>query len=360
MGLILRLIVPTTLILVLAPVGMMYFTWLERKVLARMQDRIGPNRVGPYGLLQPLADGIKMLTKEDVVPRGADRFCHFLAPVVIVVPALMLFTLIPFGPRLVAAPLATGLIFFVAIGSTQVMAIFMGGWGSRGKFSMIGALRNAAQLISYEVPMVISLAAIPLVAGSLQLSDIVEAQRGGWFILTSWGMVAFPLVVITGLAEINRTPFDLPEAESELVGGFHTEYSGMKFAMFYMAEFVSTIALSALVAVLFLGGWMGPRFLPPAAWMGLKTFLICWTLIWFRGTFPRMRIDQMMGFAWKVLLPVSLANLFGAAFWVLAPGFVGKAAPLAAVVVVYMVTTHLWLKPRPHLPPQWVRLGEST
>ncbi len=351
---ILRLLLPITVILVLAPVGMMYLTWLERKVMARIQDRFGPNRVGPYGLLQPLADGIKMLTKEDLVPDGADRLCHFLAPVIIVVPALFLFTVLPFSARLVAAPLTTGLLFFVAVGSTQVLALFMAGWGSRNKFSLLGAVRNAAQLIAYEVPLVLTVAVIPMVTGSLQLVQIVQAQYHLWFLFTPWGLVGFVLLLTAGLAEVNRTPFDLPEAESEIVAGFHTEYSGMKFALFYMAEFLSTLAMSGLVAVLFLGGWSGPRLLPGWLWMGLKTFLLVFVMIWVRGTFPRFRIDQLMSFAWKVMLPMSLVNLVGTAIWALCPGVWGNLLPIALSVGTFLLTTQMWLRPKPHLPSQWV------
>jgi len=351
----------TGIILMLAPVGMMYLTWLERKVVARMQDRFGPNRVGPYGLLQPLADGIKMLTKEDIVPHGADRLCHFGAPVIAVVPALILFALLPFGPQWVAAPLATGLLFFVAVGSTTTLALFMAGWGSRNKFALLGAIRNAAQLIAYEVPMVLGLAVVPMAAGTLNLVEVVKAQADGWFIATPWGVVGFLLVLTTGLAEVNRTPFDLPEAESELVAGFHTEYSGMKFALFYMAEFLSALAMSALIVVLFFGGWMGPR-LPIGGdgfwngfWMSGKTFIMVFTMIWIRGTFPRLRIDQLLELAWKVLLPVALANLVAAAFWHFLPKGWGSGLGAIGVVGTFLITTQLWLRPKPHLPTHWVK-----
>lgn len=353
------MVLKTALILVLAPVGMMYLTWLERKVIARMQDRFGPNRVGPYGLLQPLADGIKMLTKEDLVPGGADAMVHLLAPVVIVVPALFLFTVLPVGPEWVAAPLATGLLFFAAIGSTTPLAIFMGGWGSRSKFSVLGAIRNAAQLLAYEVPMILGLAVVPMVVGDLRLPEIVQAQGGQWFLWTPWGGVGFALILTAGLAEVNRTPFDLPEAESELVGGFHTEYSGMKFALFYMAEFLSTLALAALLAVLFLGGWRGPvgpllpaAFWPPF-WMALKTLGLVFVTIWIRGTLPRFRIDQMLELAWKVLIPLGLANLAGAACWVLLPGGWGCLAAVGLAAGTFLVTTQLWLAPKAHCPTHW-------
>ncbi len=346
------MIVPMVLILALAPVAMMYLTWLERKVIARIQDRVGPNRVGPYGLLQPLADGIKMLTKEDLVPAGADQLCHFLAPVLIVVPSLFLFTLLPFGPGWAAAPLKTGLLFFVAIGSLGTLAIFMAGWGSRNKFSLLGAARTAAQLIAYEVPLVLGLAVVPMITGTMDLGQIVMAQQGRWFITTPWGLTGFFLLLTAGLAEVNRTPFDLPEAESEIVAGFHTEYSGMKFALFYMAEFLSTLALAGLLSTLFLGGWRGP-VLPPPLWLGLKTVALVCVMIWFRGTFPRFRMDQLMGFAWKVMLPLSLANLVGAACWALIPGVWGDGAAVGVVAVTFLVTTQLWLAPKPQLTKKW-------
>ena len=354
MNTLVRMGVPIGIILALAPVGMMYLTWLERKVIARIQDRVGPNRVGPYGLFQPLADGIKMLTKEDLVPEGADRLVHFLAPVLIVVPALFLFTLLPFGPGWVAAPMKTGLLFFVAIGSMGTLAIFMAGWGSRNKFSLLGAARTAAQLIAYEVPLVLNLAVVPMMTGTLNLDQIVRAQQAKWFVLTPWGLAGFLILLTAGLAEVNRTPFDLPEAESEIVAGFHTEYSGMKFALFYMAEFLSTLALAGLASALFLGGWWGP-LRPGWLWMGLKTFSLVFVMIWIRGTFPRFRMDQLMGFAWKVLLPVSLVNLMGAACWVLIPGVRGSLAASAILFGTFLLTTQLWLRPKPHLTTKWVR-----
>lgn len=350
---VIRLLIPAVIILAVAPVGMMYLTWLERKVIARIQDRVGPNRVGPYGLLQPLADGVKMLTKEDLIPRGADLLCHFLAPILIVVPALFLFTVLPISPTLVAAPLTTGLLFFVAVGSVGTLAIFSAGWGSRNKFALLGATRSAAQLAAYEVPLVLSLAVIPLMTGSLNMTEIVQAQQAKWFVFTPWGLTGFILILITGLAEVNRTPFDLPEAESEIIGGFHTEYSGMKFALFYMAEFLGTLALGMLASVLFLGGWHGP-FLPGPIWLLLKTFSIIFFAIWVRGTWPRFRVDQLMEFAWKVLLPLALANLLGAAFCALKGGWVGSIVATVLPLSVFLVTTQLWLKPKPRPTTEWV------
>ncbi|MBI1953490.1 MAG: NADH-quinone oxidoreductase subunit NuoH [Candidatus Omnitrophica bacterium] len=354
-------LIPAIVILAAAPIGMMGLTWYERKVIARMQDRFGPNRVGPYGLLQPIADGIKMFTKEDLVPEGADRFCHLLAPILMVVPSLFLFTVLPLAPGAVAAPLATGLLFFMAAGSSETLAIFMAGWGSRNKFSLLGALRSAAQMISYEVPLLLTLAVIPLVVGSLNLVEVVKAQEGfRWFCATPWGLTALALTLIAGLAEVNRTPFDLPEAESEIVAGFHTEFSGMKFALFYMAEFLSTLALAALAAILFLGGWDGPAagVVPArwtnALWMTAKTLGMVFVMIWIRGTFPRFRMDQLMGFAWKVMVPLSLANGLGACFWVLRPGLAGNVVSAALPLGAFLVFTQLWLTPKPHLTTKWI------
>ncbi|MCM8811640.1 MAG: NADH-quinone oxidoreductase subunit NuoH [Candidatus Omnitrophica bacterium] len=353
-------ILKMALILAVVPPCMMYTTQLERKAIARIQDRFGPNRVGPYGLAQPFADMIKMLVKEDIVPKGSDKLCHLLAPLLIVVPSLFLFTLLPFGPGFIAAPISTGLLFFMALGSTGTLAIFTAGWTSRSAFPLLGAIRNAAQLIAYEVPFVLASAVIPMIVGSLRMTDIVMAQSvSGWFIFTPWGFTAFLLLFTAGLAEVNRTPFDLPEAESELVGGFHTEYSGMKFGLFYLAEYVSTIALAVLLSVLFFGGWAGPRipFLPALGsailWISMKSFLLVFVTIWIRGTWPRFRVDRLMGFAWKVMIPVALANLVGAAVWFYCPGFIGTAVSAVLVVSVFLLTSQLWAAPKPVLTTTW-------
>ena len=341
MGLI-RIVIGIVLILALAPVIMMYLTWLERKVIARIQDRFGPTRVGKYGLLQPIADGIKMLTKEDVVPAGADRLLHLLAPIVIVVPALLLFAVLPFGPRLIVTDLNTGLLFFLAVTSTQTIAIFMAGWGSHSKFPLLGAIRTAAQIAAYEVPMVLSVATVAMIAGTLSTVGIVEAQAARWFIATPWGFTAFIIFLLCALAEVNRTPFDLPEAESELVGGFHTEYSGMKFALFYMAEFLGAFAISALGATLFLGGWRGP-WLPGWLWVLIKTYGLVFVMIWIRGTWPRFRIDQLMAFAWKCLLPVALVNVLAAGLWYHLGWPWGTLTAAALIGATFLVTSQLWI-----------------
>ena len=305
-------------ILCLGPVIMMYLTLLERKLIGRIQNRYGPNRVGKWGLLQPIADGIKMFTKEDIVPAKADKLVHLLAPIVIVVPALMVFLVVPFGKQMTAVNLNIGLLYFIAVSSVTLIPIFMGSWASRNKYSLLGGMRTAAQMISYEVPMTLAVVPAIMMSQSLSTDAIVLAQTGcchlNWFIFTPWGIVGFLIFFICATAECNRPPFDLPEAESELVAGFHTEYSGMKFALFYMAEYMNAFTLCGIAATLYLGGWQGP-FLPSWAWFFGKTFVLLCVMVWFRGTFPRFRVDQLMGFAWKFLLPLTLINILLTALW---------------------------------------------
>jgi NADH-quinone oxidoreductase subunit H len=313
-------------VLMFAPLLMMYLTWLERKLVARIQDRWGPNRVGPWGLLQPIADGIKMILKEDITPAYADKVLHVMAPVLIVIPALMMFSVIPFGRGMVAVNLNIGIFFFISISALETMAVVMAGWSSRSKYSLLGGMRSAAQIISYEVPLGLSLIPVIMYVGNLSTRSIAEAQHGfyglHWFVLHPWGFLGFLLFMITGIAEVNRTPFDTPEGESELVGGYHTEYSGMKFALFQMAEFLSAFAISAMAVTLFLGGWNGP-VLPSWLWFMIKSMGIFFVLIWLRGTFPRFRIDQVMAFAWKFLLPLALMNIFVVAIDYYIPGLIG-------------------------------------
>ncbi len=309
-------------LLIFAPLTMMYLTWLERKLIGRIQDRYGPNRVGKFGLLQPFADGIKMLLKEDIVPRGADKGLHFWAPVIVVVSSLLLFAVIPFGKGMVPVDMNLGLFFFIAISSVHTIPIFMAGWGSHSKFSLLGAIRAVAQIVSYEVPLAVSVITVMIAAGSLSTVEIVNAQAGthgmDWFVFTPWGFLGFILFFTTGVAEVSRTPFDLPEGESELVAGFHTEYSGMKFALFYMGEFLSAFAVAAMSITLFLGGWNGP-WLPSWLWFFIKTYAMIFVMIWMRGTLPRLRVDQLMSFAWKFLLPLSMINVLAAALWFVLP-----------------------------------------
>jgi len=339
--LVVSILISIGVIAAVGPVIMMYLTWLERKVVGRIQNRIGPNRVGKFGLLQPLADGVKMLTKEDIVPEGADHLLHYLSPVLVVVPALLVMALLPWGRNMAAMDVDVGLLLFFAIGSTGTLSIFIGSWGSHNKFSLLGGLRAVAQLISYEIPQVFSAVVVIMVTGTVSIVKIVEAQPGfHWFVFTPWGFTGLFLFYITSVAECNRTPFDLPEAESEIVAGFHTEYSGMKFALFYMAEFLQVFSLSALAATLFLGGWQGP-LLPSWAWFFLKTYSLIFIMLWFRGTFPRLRVDQLMGFAWKFLLPMSMINIIVAGIWTYAPPMVAWAAGIAIIVISYTVLTKL-------------------
>jgi NADH-quinone oxidoreductase subunit H len=339
MVVILSIKISLVAIAILGPVTMMYLTLLERKVIGRMQNRLGPNRVGKWGLLQPFADGIKMLTKEDVVPRQADPVVHTLAPILIVIPALLIFAVIPFGRNMTPVDLNVGLLYFIAVSSTTTIAIFMAAWGSRNKFSVIGGFRSIAQMISYEVPLVMSVVPVILAAGSLSTNTIVESQQNLWFVFTPWGFLGFMIFFLCGVAECNRSPFDLPEGESEIVAGFHTEYSGMKFALFYMAEFMNSFTISGLAATLFLGGWQGP-LLPSWLWFFLKTYMLIFVMIWFRGTLPRIRIDQMAGLAWKFLLPLTMINILVAGAWFYG-NFLVKIGCAAVLIFAFWILTRL-------------------
>ena len=300
--------------------GFAYLTLLERKVLARIQVRLGPNRAGPYGLLQPLADGIKLLFKESIIPARADKVIFVLAPVITVIPALVINAVLPWGRTvplfgrevsLYVADINVALLYIMAISSIAVYGITLAGWSSNNKYALLGGLRAAAQMISYELALGLSLLGPVLLAGSLSLVDIVEAQRSMWYIV--YQPLAAIIFLITGVAELNRAPFDLPEAEQELTAGYHTEYSGMKFALFYMAEYVKMITVSALFAVLFLGGYLGPfESQHPAlgpVYLVVKILLGLFVLIWLRATLPRFRYDQLMRLGWKVLFPLALFNL---------------------------------------------------
>jgi len=324
-------------IVVVAPLAMAYITWLERKTLARIQNRIGPNRVGLFGLLQPIADLVKLVTKEDIVPAAADRVVHLLAPILAVVPAFLVLAAIPYGRNMAALDLDIALIYLFAISGFSVVAIFMGGWASRNKFSILGAMRAVAQMVSYEIPLVLSAVPVVMIAGTLSLTGIVEAQSGflglDWFVLRPWGLAGFLLFFVASISEVNRTPFDIPEAESEIVAGFHTEFSGFKFALFFMAEYLGMLAMAFLGATLFLGGWNGPPILPSYAWLALKTFLLVLTFIWLRGTFPRLRVDQLMGFAWKFLLPMALLNILATGLWYHLPSAPARWLSNAAILV---------------------------
>ncbi|MBU2536431.1 MAG: NADH-quinone oxidoreductase subunit NuoH [Chloroflexi bacterium] len=288
--------------------------YIERRGMGRMQSRLGPNRTGPFGLLQPVADAVKVLLKENIVPDAADKLVHWLAPVIAFAPALMIFTVIPFQNGALLADLNIGILYIVAISSVSTVGIFMAGWGSSNKYSLLGAMRNVAAIVSYEIPLVLAIVGVVLIAGSLSLNQIVVAQGIPFILLQPLGFLLF---FAAGCAEINRSPFDLMEADSEIVAGFHTEYSGMKFAMFYLVEYAEAVAISAIIATLFLGGWRGP-LLPPWLWFVIKVIIVFFVMVWTRTTLPRLRIDQLMAFAWKFLFPMSLLNLFITALQVLA------------------------------------------
>ena len=288
-------------------VSSLFLIWWERKISAHIQSRLGPMRVGWHGVLQTIADAVKLLRKEDLMPAGADRIAFWLAPFFAMVPSVMVFVCLPFAPHLVPADLSIGILYILAVGALGVIGIFMAGWASNNKYSFLGAMRTAAQIVSYEVPLVVSVVTVALAAGTLNLRTIVEHQTLP-YLLDPNLFVAFWIFLIAGTAECNRTPFDIPEAESELVAGFHTEYSGMKFAMFFLAEYTNMFVVGALCAILFMGGWRGP-LLPPLVWLLLKAYGIVFVIMWARWTLPRFRVDQLMAFCWKFLVPVSLLNL---------------------------------------------------
>ena len=291
----------------------MGFIWLERRGMARMQARLGPNRAGPFGLLQPVADAIKVLLKEDIIPTKADKIVYWLAPVVAFAPALLIFAVVPFQDGALLADLNIGILYVVAISSISTVGVFMAGWGSSNKYSLLGAMRNVAAVVSYEIPVVLAIVGVVLITGSLSLNQIVLAQDIPFILLQPLG---FFLFFIGSCAEINRSPFDLMEADSEIVAGFHTEYSGMKFAMFYLVEYAEALAISAIITTLFLGGWRGP-VLPPWLWFLIKIGAVFFAMVWMRTTLPRIRIDQLMAFAWKFLFPLALINLIITAIQVL-------------------------------------------
>ncbi|HUR47516.1 MAG TPA: NADH-quinone oxidoreductase subunit NuoH [Candidatus Saccharimonadales bacterium] len=308
-------------------------TILERKGLARIQNRLGPNRVGLpftktrlFGFGQFIADGVKMLTKEDIVPHSADHVVHFLAPVVLAIPVFLAFSVLPFGRNMVAIDLDGGVLFFFAVGAATELSIFMAGWSSSNKYSLLGAMRAIAQMISYEIPLVLSVVPVIMMTGTLSTVAIVEAQTGPifgflhpWHVFTPWGLAGFILFLVAAAAESNRTPFDLPEAESELVAGYFTEYSGFKFALFFLGEYLGLFAVSGMAITLFLGGWQAPftflDFIPSWLWFVTKLLGFVAFFIWLRGTLPRLRTDQLMSFAWKFMLPMTLINLVVTAVW---------------------------------------------
>lgn len=342
---------------------------LERKILGRIQNRYGPNRVGPFGLLQPLADGIKLLIKEDIVPTRADKVVHFIAPIMMAAPAILALGVIPYGRNMTAFSIDGGILFFFAVGSATELAVFMAGWGSNNKFSMLGAMRAIAQMVSYELPLIITVLPVVMIVGSLSPDAIVDAQAGyshglvpRWFAFTPWGAAAFLLFFVSGLVESNRTPFDVPEGESEIVAGHMTEYSGFKYAIFFLAEYFGMFAVSGLAVTLFLGGWHAPfrwlEFLPSYVWFFTKLAMLLFVFIWIRGTLPRMRVDHVMNFAWKFMMPMAFTCILAAAVWhYQAHGLAGWLWSLGIVLAVYFLLSR-FLKADKNLGVRTYRFAE--
>jgi NADH-quinone oxidoreductase subunit H len=309
------LLVKLSLVLVGLLLLAAYLVFAERKLLARLQIRLGPNRAGPFGLMQPLADAVKLLTKEDVVPNKADRLIFLFAPAVVAATALLIFAVVPFGQGwtignhqipLVVADLNVGLLYVLALSSIGVYGVALGGWSSNSKYALLGGIRGAAQMISYELSLGLALVPVVMLAGSFSMVKIVAAQSQYPFLLVQ--PLAFFIFFVSAVAETKRIPFDLPEAENELVSGYHTEYSGMRFGLFFLGEYVTMVVLGSLVAVFFLGGWQGP-LLPPLVWFFLKVLAVVFFMIWMRGTLPRLRYDQLMHLGWKLLVPLALLNI---------------------------------------------------
>jgi NADH-quinone oxidoreductase subunit H len=361
-------VIAVAAILVTFPALFAICVLLERKGLGRMQNRIGPNRVGPFGIFQPVADGLKSLTKEDIVPLKADAVVHFLAPVFLVVVVFMGYAVLPVGRHMTLVNMDAGLLFYFAMGASTELSVFMAGWASRNKYSLLGAMRAVAQMISYEVPLLMSSVAVVMITGSLSLNKIVEAQNvytwglPHWYIFTPWGFAGFVMFAIAATAETNRSPFDLPEGESELVAGYFTEYSGFKFAEFFLGEYVGMLSISGLGTTLFLGGWSAPLevlgFVPSWCWFFAKIMMSMCVFIWLRGTLPRLRQDQLMNFAWKFVLPFTLLNLFVAATWrFMGDGWLRWVVCSAVLVIAYVVVGRAGMS-REHFGPRSYRYAE--
>ena len=334
-------------VLLVFPLLFAITTVLERKGLGRIQNRYGPNRVGPFGFLQPMADGIKSLTKEDIIPRSADHFVHFLAPVLLVIASFLVYAVLPIGRNMVVANLNAGVLFFFAVGSMVELVVFMAGWSSRSKYSLLGAMRAIAQMISYEMPLVLASVVVIMAAGSLSTVEIVNMQASytgifpHWYVFTPWGFTGFILFMIAATAESNRSPFDMPEGESEIIAGYYIEYSGFKFALFFLGEYLGMFATSAMAITLFLGGWAAPfsflTWIPSYVWFFAKLLALIFVFIWIRGTLPRLRMDQLMNFAWKFMLPMSLINIFGAGVWHFMPAGFARWLIVSLLIVVSCV-----------------------
>jgi len=301
-----RAIIGLVGVMILVVVNALILTWAERKVAGHMQRRIAAKEVGPFGLIQPIADSLKLLCKELITPQHVERPLFYLAPTLIFLPVLVSFVVIPFDSYLQVKDINVGILVILAFSSLSVLSILIAGWGSNNKYSLIGSVRSVAQNIAYEIPLLLSLLPVIIITQSLSLRDIVEAQKGLWFVV--YQPFAFLIFFTASVAETNRTPFDLPEAESELVAGFHTEYSGMRFALFFLAEYTNIFIVSAIATTFFLGGYNGP-ILPGIVWFLIKTYFLVFVILWMRWTFPRVRFDQLLNLAWKILIPVALANL---------------------------------------------------
>ncbi len=302
------------IIVIFVSVNALFLVWMERKVSARIQLRRGPLHVGPHGLLQTLADAIKLLSKELVWPKEADKFIYWLAPILVFAPVVAAFIAMPISRNFVIRDLNVGLLFIFSLTNISFIGIFIAGWSSNSKYALLGSMRAVAQNISYEIPLLLSTMGVVLITGSLKLTEIVAYQNKIWFAGT-FQFFAFVIFLTASLAEANLAPFDIPEAESELVAGFHTEYSGIRFALFFLGEYTAIFISSAIAASLFLGGWHGP-FLPGPLWLLLKTYFLVLVIMWIRWTFPRLRSDQLMSLAWKVLIPIAMANVFLTALWI--------------------------------------------
>jgi len=330
----------TIVIIACALTLVMALIYIERRGMGRMQSRLGPNRTGPLGILQPVADAVKVLLKENIVPTKADKIVHWLAPLIAFAPVLLIFAVVPVQDGALLVDLNIGILYVVAISSVSTIGIFMAGWGSSNKYSLLGAMRNVAAVVSYEIPMVLAIVGVVLIAGSLSMNQIVLAQDIPFILLQPLGFLIF---FIAACAEINRSPFDLMEADSEIVAGFHTEYSGMKFAMFYLVEYAEALAISAIITTIFLAGWRGP-LLPPWLWFLAKVIIVFFVMVWTRTTLPRVRIDQLMALAWKFLFPLALINLIVTSIQILTWP---QALPWVMVLVniaIMVVLVLLWSK----------------
>lgn len=381
------ILLATVPLLVIFPSMFALTTWVERKALARIQNRIGPNKVGvpltPYGgklslfgLGQPAADGIKMLFKENIVPTGADRLFHLLAPILSLIPAMLVLCFLPLEfpwlnsdeGSLKAFMLDGAVIFFFAITGLNTLAVFMAGWASRNKYSLLGGMRAIAQMVSYEIPLVLSAVVVVMMVGDMNAKAIADKQAGwNWFVFQPWGLAAFVIFFISALAETNRSPFDLPEAESEIIAGYFTEYSGFKFALFFLGEYIAMFAISGLAVTLFLGAGGGPgvEAIPAlkVVWFLAKVCILIGVMIWLRGTLPRLRVDQLMGFAWKFLLPLSILNIFVAGFaWHATKANDGTAVSVivwvAALIILYAAAKGLDRVNRAKVKPRNYQYGE--